>query len=289
VTVYLTPRPETIPPELQAGRWVLWRAEPNPKKPEKPRKVPYQIAHPERKASSTDPATWGRFDDAVEANALLDGRHRTHPRFGPIAGIGVILTAATRITCIDLDGVVTDDTLDPRAARVVRAADSWTEVSPSGTGVHIFVGGTLPEAVTGDQFEAYATGRFIAVTGHRWPGTPAGLHDRQSLLDRFVAADQTPLRRPYTGPTGPPPDDLGGALLEKVRVWRLAVVGPLKRWQDGFLLELARCPWDASHTTGPGGAAILIHASGAFDFTCRHSHCGDRGWRDFRAAMEPAR
>jgi hypothetical protein len=23
---------------------------------------------------------------------------------------------------------------------------------------------------------------------------------------------------------------------------------------------------------------------GAFDFTCLHAHCRDRGWRDFRAA-----
>jgi len=43
----------------------------------------------------------------------------------------------------------------------------------------------------------------------------------------------------------------------------------IKRWQDGYLVELARCPCAAAHTTGgPGGAAVMIRASGAFDFTC---------------------
>jgi hypothetical protein len=76
-------------------------------------------------------------------------------------------------------------------------------------------------------------------------------------------------------------------LLAKVQAWGLVVQGSLKRWQDGFLLELARCPWAAEHTTGSGGAAVMIRASGAYDFTCLHAHCTGRTWRDFRAALEP--
>jgi len=60
----------------------------------------------------------------------------------------------------------------------------------------------------------------------------------------------------------------------------------LKRWAGGFLVELTECPWAAEHTTGAGGAAVMIHASGAFDFTCLHAHCARRAWRDFRAVME---
>jgi hypothetical protein len=86
----------------------------------------------------------------------------------------------------------------------------------------------------------------------------------------------------------PPPDDLAGALLAKLADWGIPGAR-LKRWQDAYLVELDRCPWSDQHTTGPGGAAVMIRASGAYDFTCLHAHCAGRTWRDFRAAMEMAR
>jgi primase-polymerase (primpol)-like protein len=60
---------DAIPAELRALPWVLWRAE--PRAGDKPAKVPYRIAEPSRRASSTDPATWGSFEDAVEAHLSL--------------------------------------------------------------------------------------------------------------------------------------------------------------------------------------------------------------------------
>jgi putative DNA primase/helicase len=70
---------------------------------------------------------------------------------------------------------------------VVARFNSWTEISPSVTGVHIFVRGTLPEALKGEHFEAYPKDRFIAITGHRWPGTPGHLVAHQALLDHVMA------------------------------------------------------------------------------------------------------
>ena len=72
--------------------------------------------------------------------------------------------------CVDFDRVLTGTTIDPRAARVVQRFNSWTEISPSGTGLHLFMKGSLPESLKGNQFEAYHRDRFIAVTGHRWSG-----------------------------------------------------------------------------------------------------------------------
>ncbi len=63
-------------------------------------------------------------------------------------------------------------------------------------------------------------------------------------------------------------------------------VARLKPWQGGYLVELVACPWADEHTTGRGGAVVIIHPSGAFDFTCLHAHCGGRSWRDFRQVME---
>lgn len=287
---WLPVRPDAIPADLRALPWVLWRAEPRwtaTGQPDKPDKVPYRIADPTRRASHSDPATWGRFDDAVEAYASLVELPPWQDR-GPIAGTGCVLTTVAGITCIDLDHVLADEgQLDPRAEQIVRRCQSWTEVSPSGTGLHIFVLGTARRALKGTQIEVYSTMRYIAVTGQQWPGTPAGLSLQQDYLDYLVRLDdesEAP-RRPYRGPSLPAPDDLAGALLARLGGWG-APVTRARPWADGYLVELPRCPWADEHTTGSGGAAVMIHASGAYDFTCLHAHCARRTWRDFRSVME---
>ena len=288
MTPWVLVQPETIPAELRAQPWVLWRAE--PRGDDKPAKVPYRIAAPRQRASSTDAAAWGTFDDAVKAYAAL-GDRPPDPQRGPIAGIGVVLTQAARITCLDLDRVIdADGCLDTRAETIVERCDSWTERSPSGTGLHVFVLGTVPRALKGNQIEVYSTERYIAVTGHHWPSTPSRLRIQQAYLDHLVrleAEDRIP-RGTYTGPATPPPDDLAGALLAKLQAWGVPVLR-LKRWSDGYLVELPACPWADEHSTGRGGAAVMIRASGAFDFTCLHAHCARRSWRDFRAVLEGPR
>jgi hypothetical protein len=288
MSAWLRVRPETIPAELRALPWVLWR--PEPRGEDKPDKVPYRISEPRRRASVTDSATWGLFEDAIEAYVSLVELPAIPDR-GPVAGVGCVLTAAANITCIDLDRVIdADGRLDTRAETIVERADSWTEISPSGAGLHIFVQGTVPRALKGDQIEVYARDRYICVTGHRWPGTPATLTPQQAYLAHLVRLEEedTPTRRPYTGAVVPPPDDLAGELLARLQGWGVPVAR-VKRWSDGYLVELPRCPWADEHTTGAGGAAVMIHASGAYDFTCLHAHCAQRTWRDFRAVMDGPR
>ena len=94
--------------------------------------------------------------------------------------------------------------------------------------------------------------------------------------------------RAYNGPRTTVPDDLAGALLAKLQAWRVPVTR-LKRWESGYLVDLVACPWAYEHTTGPSGTAVMIHASGAFDFTCQHAHCAGRRWREFRELMDAAR
>jgi len=184
--------------------------------------------------------------------------------------------------------------LDARAAQIVQTAASWTEISPSGGGLHIFVQGTVPAAVKGEQIEIYSDARYICVTGHPWPGTPDAVQDGQRYLDHLVGIARrldpslAAPRRPWTGTPPPPPDDLAGALIARLDEWSLPATR-IKRWSDGYLIELESCPWAAEHTSGPAGAAVMIHASGAYDFTCLHAHCSGRGWREFRAAVEGRR
>jgi putative DNA primase/helicase len=117
----------SVPAELrQARRWVTWRyqvRQPN----SKPTKVPYQ---PNGKpASVTDPSTWCTFDEAL---AAAQEQH---------AGVGVVLGRLDDgriLTGIDLDDAVNDSgSIEKWAADIIEAIDSYTEISPSGAGVHI--------------------------------------------------------------------------------------------------------------------------------------------------------
>lgn len=78
-------------------------------------------------ASSADPRTWGSFRDAEKA--LETGRY---------AGLGFQL-GNSGYCCIDLDHAFCGGEISPFAAEIVSTMDSYTEVSPSGNGLHILV------------------------------------------------------------------------------------------------------------------------------------------------------
>jgi primase-polymerase (primpol)-like protein len=115
---------------------------------------------PRRRASSTNPATWGLFADAVEAYAALRGQD--DPVRGPVAGVGCVLVQDRETSCIDLDRVIDEHgTLDVRADTIVGRAHSFTELSPGGRGLHVFILGAIPKAIVGDQIEIYSTARSL--------------------------------------------------------------------------------------------------------------------------------
>lgn len=108
-------------------------------------------------ASSTDPSTWSPYVVARSSDAGV--------------GLGFVLNG-DGIACVDLDGVLVDGVLDPRAAELLSSLDSfYVEVSPSGRGVHAWVYGGSPdgrkvfELENGLKVEWYSDGRYITVTG----------------------------------------------------------------------------------------------------------------------------
>jgi hypothetical protein len=179
--VALTVRPESIPVELRAiPQWVTWRYE-VPEDRDGWTKIPYKLKN--RKASSTDPTTWRTFEDTLAAY-----------RAGGWDGIGLIHLPDNHLTGIDLDKCRDPETgiVEECALEIVSKLDTYTEISPSGTGLRIYARGQKPdrersrrgrvEIYDGIQADGKPGGRFLTLTGHRLPNAPAEIRDRQEAI-----------------------------------------------------------------------------------------------------------
>ena len=166
----ILPNLQPLPADIRhSTRAVVWKAE---TREGKPTKVPYIAHRPAEKAAVDNPTTWTTF--AVAYDAVADGK---------ADGAGVVLGEG--IVGIDLDhcrhpetGVISD-----AALAVIRELDSYTEVSPSQTGIHVLVKGTLPPGRRRTNgLELYSDLRYFTVTGHHVEWTPREIHERTAEL-----------------------------------------------------------------------------------------------------------
>jgi putative DNA primase/helicase len=155
-------------------RWVGYKS-PTDKAPMNP--------HTGRNASSTDSATWATYAEATAAQK----RYRWH-------GVGFVLNG-DGIVGIDLDDCLkpigNDEYKSSSLARyVMDMAPSYTEVSPSGTGLHIIGTGTLErsikDAINGDAIEVYGNGRYLTYTDEWVNTSPKEINDIQHVINEIV-------------------------------------------------------------------------------------------------------
>src|SRR3954463_15369773 len=143
----------SLPSRIVEGRrWVAWAIE---NRQGKPTKVPRRPQRPHVRASATDPETWGTLDEAIAAAQL---EH--------VEGVGRVL--GDGLVVLDLDGCRNPHTghIRPEAAVIVSKLNSYTELSPSGTGLHVWCEGRLPSG--GNRrgpIELYEHDRYMTVTG----------------------------------------------------------------------------------------------------------------------------
>ena len=172
---------EEIPEEMQRlAQWVLWGVSPeNPKAP-----YTTSVLTSRKTAAANNPATWGRFADAVAAVARL-GR----------GGIGFELgVEPCGIVGIDLDHVINDaGELSQWAAEIVALMDSYTEYSPSGRGLHIWCKSNERLSAIGSRnrndrigLEIYDHARYFTVTGKPY-GEVKPLAERTEQLREVYA------------------------------------------------------------------------------------------------------
>lgn len=166
-----------VPAELKAEpRWVCWRRE---ERGGKTTKLPVCAANG-RMAKSTDPATWAAFEEAVAAV----GRWRCD-------GVGFVFGPDRAFTGLDLDHVISDGALDPAYRWVVEEAGTYTEVSPSGDGLHLIFRGAKPDWAQrsrkgqpgGRVVEMYDHDRYFTVTGNVFEGR-ASLASNPDVVER---------------------------------------------------------------------------------------------------------
>lgn len=161
-----------IPEALTARpQWVCWGER---ERDGKQTKVPLD-PQTNSYASVTDSGTWTTFEGALEAAEADD-----------VAGVGFVFTDDDSFVGVDLDGCRDPETGKPEswARELIEGLDSFSEVSPSGTGYHVYVRGSLPRGGNrSGGIECYETARFFTVTGKWVPGTPTEVHERTKALE----------------------------------------------------------------------------------------------------------
>ncbi len=169
-----------VPDDLrERDQWVLWRYE---VRNGQTTKVPYQLGR--RRASSTHSSTWASFE------AVTHEWQRTPDGY---AGLGFVFSYNDPFCGVDLD-----DALDSAGhlkswahGIVQRFSDTYMEISPSGTGLKIWAGGSLPANLGGvrvgdGQIEMYDHARYFAVTGRVFRGAPLEIENHaEDLRDLY--------------------------------------------------------------------------------------------------------
>ena len=186
--------------------WIPWRYIDGRKQPDA------IYADTDNPMSWSDPDNWRDFESCQMA--------AQDPR---IEGPGVILQhqddpyddAGDPFVLIDYDDVRDAETGEthPLVADHVEQAESYADVSTSGTGVHIIAKGELPDGVKTIQaplpdcdafpdaeIEVYDGSRFVAMTGAHIPSSPVEATESQAfledLVDEFVTEEQRTTPRP---------------------------------------------------------------------------------------------
>ena len=230
-----------FPRDLTAlQQWVCWRLEPDPKG--RDAKVPYN-AKSGQKASTTNPESWTSLELAQEA--LRQYMYN---------GLGFVFTKQAGIVGVDIDHCIVDGALNETAAAILeKLPPTYIEISPSGTGLHIFLRGAMPGSGSKNSksgVEMYAHSRYFTMTGNRYNDCPLDIAEDGGALawihEQYIAApkkERKPRKKKQAGE--PLTDD---EILEKARgstngaafaaLWE-------GRWQEDFAsqseADLALC------------------------------------------------
>lgn len=268
-----------VPEDLAAlPQWLMWRFESKPGQ-KKPAKMPYYCDGSRRTGEQGSPSDRLAL---LPLDAALAQAHKRNAN-----GVGFAFLPGDGLIGIDLDKVIyrTDDgdeTIKGGAAEIIATLASYTEYSPSGTGVHIIVrGGPIQSEKSNDVgVEVFCGRQFFTWSAQRYPGTPAEVRpispenlERLLGVVRRAKEKRRGERAPAPGtPSSPGRSPSGGEIDPRVKIRSaLAFVSPDCDYDDwigiggaiyGALGEGAFDVWDTWSQGGskyPGSAALATH------------------------------
>ena len=146
--------------------------------------------------STNNPSDWGTFEEAV----AFAERHG-------LPGVEFVFTPDDPYCGVDLDHCRNPESerIAGWAREIIRELGSYTEVSPSGTGVKVFLRGSVPRSINTERIEIYDSKQPFTVTGERVEDTPAGIRDAGPELMALFRREAAKL--PEGGRENPPIDE----------------------------------------------------------------------------------
>jgi hypothetical protein len=178
-----------LPDDLtERDQWVLWRFVFS-----KGRwtKVPFQI-NGEYASTSSDPDA--DYGGPLSWNTYEAVLHTYLENPGEYAGIGFVFSSNDPLCGIDFDGSLDAShhlTTSAVAAIVEQLHDCYMEISPSGTGLKIWIKAKLPgtglpkNADAPYPIEIYDQGRFFTVTGSVFNDAPRAIEEHQHFIENL--------------------------------------------------------------------------------------------------------
>jgi len=243
---------------------------------------------------STDPSTWGTYDDA----RIMQEAYRH-------TGLGFALTKEVGIFCVDVDECIVKNEINDFGKSVLNVFGNKTYVEASyhKDGIHIFGRGNLPETEKGGErsgIEIYDTGRFIAITGYKLKTSCTEITECQSELDtlrgvfpkKAVAAPK--VRKPFSG----------GTICDKLGLSCSHIAFPLnaKKTANGYqganpfhgsatgsnfcINEHSNTWFCFRHNSGGGALELYAVSNGIIDCEDAGRGCLDGHWPELFEALE---
>lgn len=183
-----------IPEELKTiPAWICWRYEDIGSA--KPTKVPY-CANSRSLANVNDPGTWSPF--SVAFNRFNSDK---------FDGVGFVFSDNDPYTFIDLDDPSKLNNGQPnpnyqsdfdRQVKIFKEFDSYSEVSPSGNGLHVIVKGKVPVGRRRSFIEIYSSQRYATFTGNVHLDKPIA-YQQETLMQLWDQMGNAPNTHIYTG------------------------------------------------------------------------------------------
>ncbi len=133
--------------------------------PEELKRVPQWICH--QKKVPKNPLTGRNLTKGMEKwGTSFDVACQAVDKYG-FDGLGFVFKRTDDYCGIDLDKCVIEGNINPKAKRIIELCDSYTEYSPSRTGIHIIVKNTDKSKVLLKTagIEAYSEDRYFTVSG----------------------------------------------------------------------------------------------------------------------------